>query len=57
MKNKNITELIKSQSNGSCITFFPTIEMEEKINKVCKENKITKQKLMTLAIQNLLSEK
>lgn len=57
MKNKNITELIKSQSNGSCITFFPTVELEEKINKICKENKITKQKLMTLAIQNLLSEK
>ena len=56
MENKNIKELIKSQRNGSCITFFPTIEMQEKINKICKENKITKQKLMTLAIQNLLSE-
>lgn len=56
MTNKNIKELLKSEKSGSCITFVPTIEMQEKINKVCEENKISKQKLMTLAIKNLLSE-
>ena len=56
MNNKNIKELLKSEKTGSTITFVPTIELQEKINKICEENKISKQKLMTLAIKNLLSE-
>lgn len=56
MLNKNIKELLKSEKMGSTITFVPTIELQEKINKICEENKISKQKLMTLAIKNLLSE-
>ena len=56
MSNKNIKELLKSEKMGSTITFVPTIELQEKINKICEENKISKQKLMTLAIKNLLSE-